>query len=255
MNKFIKGIVGFSIKNRYFVLLMTVLAAGLGVYSYLNTPIEAFPDVTNTQIRVITQWPGASAEEIEKFVTIPLETEMSGVMKKIYVRSISMFGLSKVTVGFEDDVDDAWARQQVIARLRNAKLPEGVEPDVEPPYGPTGEIFRYTIQGPQSLTELKTLEEWVVERQFRSVSGVADVVSFGGKIKTYEISVDPHLLSKYDITPADLYSAVQKSNINVGGDVIEKNGQAYVVRGIGLLKDTNQIKNIIVKNLRALPYL
>lgn len=255
MNKFIKHIVGFSIKNRYFILLMTAIAIFVGIYSYINTPIEAFPDVTNTQIRVISQWPGASAEEIEKFVTIPIETEMSGVMKKIYVRSTSMFGLSRVTVGFEDDVDDAWARQQVIARVHNAKLPEGVEPEIEPPYGPTGEIFRYTIQGPKSLTDLKTLEEWVVERQFRAVAGVADVVSFGGKIKTYEVSVDPHLLSKYDITPAELYGAIQKSNINVGGDVIEKNGQAYVVRGIGLLKDTNQIENIIIKNLNGAPIL
>ena len=255
MNKFVKGIVGFSIKNRYFILLMTAIAVIVGVYSYANTPIEAFPDVTNTQIRIISQWPGASAEEIEKFVTIPIETEMSGVMKKIYVRSISMFGLSRVTVGFADDVDDAWARQQVIARVHNAKLPDGVEPDIEPPSGPTGEIFRYTVQGPKSITELKTLEEWVVERQFRSVQGVADVVSFGGKTKTYEISVDPHMLAKYDITAYELYEAVQKSNINVGGDVIEKNGQAYVVRGIGLLKDTSQIENIVVKNLNGVPIL
>lgn len=256
MNKFISNIVSFSLKNRFFIFFMTLLIVIGGIWSYIKTPLEAFPDVTNTQIIIVTQWPGRSAEEVERFVTVPIEVAMNSVQKKSTLRSISMFGLSVTKIIFDDDVEDFFARQQVNNLLRNVNLPENVEPDVQPPYGPTGEIFRYTIQGKgKSSTDLLTIQNWVIDRQIRSIPGVADLVAFGGAEKTYEIKADPIMLARYDITPLEIYNAVSKSNINVGGDVIEKNGQAYVVRGIGLLDKIKDIDNIIVDNINGTPIL
>ena len=143
MNKFIKGIITFSLKNKMLTFVMVAIIAIAGVFSFINTPLEAFPDVTNTQIIIVTDWKGRSAEEVERFVSIPIEVAMNSVQKKTNVRSITMFGLSIIKIIFEDDVEDFFARQQVNNLLRNVKLPEGVEPNVQPPYGPTGEIFRY----------------------------------------------------------------------------------------------------------------
>lgn len=256
MNKFIRGIVGFSLKNRFFVFFMTGILVISGVVSYLNTPLEAFPDVTNTQIIVVTEWNGRSAEEIERFVTVPIEVAMNSVQRKTNVRSVTMFGLSIIKIIFEDDVEDFFARQQVNNQLRTVSLPDGVDPEVQPPYGPTGEIFRYTLESKdRDSRELLTLQNWVVDRQLRSVPGVADVVAFGGREKMYEIQVNPTQLAKYDITPLEVYEAVTKSNVNVGGDVIEKNGQAYVVRGIGLLNSIPDIENIIVEYVNDNPVL
>src|SRR4051812_1499644 len=141
----IRLIIGFSLKNRLFIFILTAVLIAAGTLSYLDTPIEAFPDVTNTQIKIITQWPGRSAEEVEKFVTIPIEIGMNSVQKKTSVRSTSLFGLSVITIIFDDEVEDFFARQQVMNLLRAVSLPEGVDADVQPPYGPTGEIFRYTL--------------------------------------------------------------------------------------------------------------
>jgi cobalt-zinc-cadmium resistance protein CzcA len=256
MNKFIKNIIAFSLRNKFIVFFSIAIVVIWGVISYIKTPVEAFPDVTNTQIVIITQWSGRSAEEIERYVTIPIEIEMNSVQNKIDVRSSTLFGLSVVTIIFDDNVDDAFARQQVNNLLTGVDLPEGVKPDVEPPYGPTGEIFRYTLKSDtRTVRELKTIQDWVVERQIRSISGVADVVSFGGEVKTFEIEVDPNLLAKYEITPLELFQAVSRSNINVGGDVIEHNTQAYVVRGIGILDHFQEIGNIIIKNIGGSPIL
>ncbi|RIV23897.1 efflux RND transporter permease subunit [Fibrisoma montanum] len=256
MNKFIKSILTFSLKNKFFVFFLTALTVVAGYISYQNTPIEAFPDVTNTRITIITQWPGRSAEEVEKFVTIPVEIGLNSVQKKTDIRSTTLFGLSVVNVMFDDGVDDAFARQQVNNLLGNVDLPEGIKPEVQPPYGPTGEIFRYTLDSPtRTVRELKTVQDWVIDRQLKSVPGVADVVSFGGEAKTYEITVDPRRLADYDITPLQLYQAVASSNVNVGGDVIEKNSEAYVVRGIGLLKNQQDIQNIVIKNVKGTPIM
>src|SRR5437763_1767519 len=231
MNKIIKSIITFSLRNRYFIFFMTgVLAVG-GFIAYKNTPIETFPDVTNTQIIIIAQWPGRSAEEVEKFVTIPLETVLNSVQKKANLRTTSAFGLSYIRIIFDDNVDDAFARQQVLSRLGGADLPEGVKPDVQPPYGPTGEIFRYTLKSAtRNIRDLTTIQNWVLDRQFKSVPGVADVNSFGGEEKTFEVSVNPDLLIKYNLTSLDVYNAITKSNVNVGGDVIESKGKLYVVQ-------------------------
>ena len=238
MHKFIDNIVAFSLKNKFFIFFCTTVAVIAGIVSFKYTPIDAFPDVTNTKVTVITQWPGRSAEEVEKFITIPIEIAMNSVQNKTDIRSTTLFGLSVLHVMFEDDVDDFVARQQVYNLLNDADLPDGVTPEVQPLYGPTGEIFRYTLRSEKrGVRELKTLQDWVIERNLRAVSGVADIVSFGGEVKTFEVSVNPHQLKNYGITSLELYQAIANSNINVGGDVITKSSQAYVVRGIGLIND------------------
>ncbi|WP_418815876.1 efflux RND transporter permease subunit [Paraprevotella clara] len=256
MHKFIDNIVAFSLKNKFFIFFCTTVAVIAGIVSFKYTPIDAFPDVTNTKVTVITQWPGRSAEEVEKFITIPIEIAMNSVQNKTDIRSTTLFGLSVLHVMFEDDVDDFVARQQVYNLLNDADLPDGVTPEVQPLYGPTGEIFRYTLRSEKrGVRELKTLQDWVIERNLRAVSGVADIVSFGGEVKTFEVSVNPHQLKNYGITSLELYQAIANSNINVGGDVITKSSQAYVVRGIGLINDMEELRNIVVKNIHGTPVL
>ncbi|MBS1512703.1 MAG: efflux RND transporter permease subunit [Bacteroidetes bacterium] len=256
MNKFIRQIIYFSLRHRYFIFFMTAVLVALGIWAYKETAIETFPDVTNTQIIIITQWPGRSAEEVEKFITIPLETELNSVQKKINLRTNSSFGLSYVTLIFDDDVDDAFARQQVMSRIINADLPDGVKPEVQPPYGPTGEIYRYTLQSKTvNIRELTAIQDWVLDRQFKSVPGVADVNTFGGEEKTFEVSVNPDLLVKYNLSSLDVFNAISRSNVNVGGDVIKRSGEAYVVRGIGLLNSIDEINNVIVNKINGVPIL
>ena len=256
MHTFIDNIITFSLRNKFFIFFCTTIAVIAGITSFIHTPIDAFPDVTNTKVTIITQWPGRSAEEIEKFITIPIEIAMNPVQKKTDIRSTTLFGLSVINVMFEDKVDDFFARQQVYNLLNDADLPEGVTPEVQPLYGPTGEIFRYTLRSDKrSVRELKTLQDWVIERKLRAVPGVADIVSFGGEVKTFEVSVNPNQLISYGVTTLELYDAIAKSNINVGGDVITKSSQAYVVRGIGLINDVKEIENIVVKNINGTPIL
>ena len=254
MNTFIKAIIGFSLKNKYFIFFATFILILGGYLSFKNTTIEAFPDVTNTNITIITQWPGRSAEEVEKFVSRPLEIAMNPTEKRTSIRSSSLFGLSIVKITFEDDVDYQFARVQVNNHIEEADLPDGLKPEVQPPYGPTGEIFRYTLSSDQkSVRELKTLQDWVIQRELLSVPGIADVVSFGGEVKTYQITVNPEKAIQYGVSATELFEAVSKSNINVGGDVIIQAGQAYVVRGIGVLNNRDEIKNIIVDNFNGTP--
>src|ERR1700761_2475781 len=256
MNKLLRGIIAFSLKNRYFIFFCTIILLVSGIITFKNMPIEAFPDVTNTEISIITQWPGRSAEEIEKFVWIPVEIAMNPVQQKISLRSTSIFGLSYVKLIFDDGVVDKDARAQVNALLQSVTLPENIQPQVQPPTGPTGEIFRYTLKSTiRDDRELKTMQDWVIDRQLRSVPSVGDIVSFGGRVKTYEIQVDPGKLTNLGITPLDVFNAVGKSNINIGGDFIVRNNQAYVVRGIGLLNDIGEINNIIVTTNNDIPVL
>ena len=256
MNKFIKNVIAFSLKNKFFTFFWVGILLVAGIVSFVKIPIEAFPDVTNTQIIIVTQWNGQSAEEVERFVTTPIEVAMSGVQKKTSVRSITMFGLSVVKIIFDDNIEDFFARQQVNNQLVTVQLPEGVAPDVQPPYGPTGEIFRYTLKSDiRDSRDLLTIQNWTIDKELRRVPGVADIVAFGGQQKIYEISVDPLKLQQYNLTPLELFQAVSKSNINVGGDIIEKNGQAFVVRGLGLLDNMSDIENTIVDIFNGNPLL
>ena len=256
MNKFLKGVIGFSLKNKWFILATAVVLIVSGIITFKNMPIEAFPDVTNTEISIITQWPGRSAEEVEKFVTIPIEIAMNPVQDKISLRSTSIFGLSYVKLIFDDGVKDPQARQQVMNMLQSATLPNGAVPSVQPPTGPTGEIYRYTLKSTfRDVRELKTIQDWVIDRRLRAVQGIGNINSFGGKTKTYEIKVDPGKLTSFGLTPLDVFTAVQKTNINIGGDMMIQNNEAFVVRGIGLLNDVNEIKNVIIQNNNGVPLL
>jgi len=256
MTRFLRSIISFSLLNRYFILFAASALVITGIIVFKDMPIEAFPDVTNTEIDVITQWPGRSAEEVEKKVTIPLEIALNPVQKKTSLRSTSIFGLSYVKVIFEDDVKDPQARMQVMGLINNASLPPGIIPAIQPPTGPTGEIFRYTIKSTfRDVRELKSIQDWVIDRHLRSVPGVADLNSFGGKTKTYEIKVNPGKLTSLGLTPLDVFTAVQNTNINIGGDMIFENDEAYAVRGIGLINDINEINNIIIQNNSGVPLL
>jgi cobalt-zinc-cadmium resistance protein CzcA len=247
MHKFVKNIIGFSLKNHILILFMTGLLAVVGVISYMNTPIEAYPDVTNTRVRIITLWSGRSAEEVEKFVTLPIMRVMNTIPKKTDVRSTSLFGLSVVTVIFEDDVDDFFAQQYASNRMQDLDLPEGADASIEPPSGATGEIYRYVLNSDLPIREVSAINEWVVERELLSVPGVASIATFGGEEKIYEIKVNPAELLNYDLSPLEVFEAVSSSNINVGGDIIQEGNQAFVVRGIGLLESIEDIENTLIE--------
>jgi len=256
MNKFLRAIIVFSLKNKYFILFAAGALVITGIITFRNMPIEAFPDVTNTEIDIITQWPGRSAEEVEKYITIPIEIALNPVQQKVSLRSTSIFGLSYVKIIFDDNVKDPQARLQVMSLIGNATLPPNITPALQPPIGPTGEIYRYTIKSTfRDVRELKTIQDWVIDRRLRSVPGVGDINSFGGKTKTYEIKVDPGKLTSLGLTPLDVFTAVQNTNINIGGDMIIENDEAYAVRGIGLINDINEINNIIVENNNGVPLL
>lgn len=254
MNNLIKAIISFSLKNKILVFLGTVVVIAAGIRSFLLTPIEAFPDVINTRVVIITQWPGRSAEELEKFVTIPIETEINVVPDKTSLRSISLFGLSVVTIFFEDHVTDFYARQVVFNQLQNMNLPEGADVEVQPPSGPTGEIYRYTLLGEnKTIRELKEVQDWVIDKRLKAVQGVADVISFGGEVKTYEVTLNPNLLASYNFSLDEVFDALKNNNGNVGGDVIESGTQTFLVRGLGLVTNSQDISSIIIKNVNGTP--
>ena len=256
MNKLIKGLIGFSLRHPYVIFFITALVVVAGAVSFYYTPVEAYPDVTNTEVVIITQWSGRSAEEVERFISIPIETEMNSVTHKTVIRSINLFGLSFIKIVFEDGTDNFNARMEVAQKLANVNLPDGVNAGVQPPAGPTGEIYRYTLTSKtRSITDLKTLEDWTIEKRLRAVPGIADVVSFGGKVRTFEVAANPGLLSKYGLTALDVYSALQKANVNVGGDVLREGQQAFVVRGIGIVTSVPDIEKIIIKNVNGVPVL
>lgn len=255
MKKFVQGIVGFSLKNSIIIFFLTALLLVAGIINYIKIPIEAFPDVTSTRARIITQWPGRSAEEVEKFITLPVSKEMNTIPKKAEVRSTSLFGLSVVTVIFDDDVEDFYAQQYASNRLQGLVLPEGSQAEIEPPSGATGEIFRYVVKSDLPIKEISAIHDWTIERELLSVPGVADVASFGGEEKIYEIQINPSELKNYNLSPLDVFEAVSKSNINVGGDVIQRGDQAYAVRGVGLLESVEDIENIFITVNGSTPVL
>ncbi len=255
MHKFTNALVSFSLKHSLIVFFLTGLLAVIGIISYINTPIEAFPDVTNTRARIITQWSGKSAEEVEKFISLPVMKAMNTIPNKTEVRSVSLFGLSVVTVIFDDKTDDFYAQQYASNRLQGIDLPDDAEAEIDPPYGATGEIFRYIIKSDRPIKELAAIQEWTIERELLAVSGVSDVQSFGGEEKIYQIEVNPASLELYDLSPLDVYDAISQSNINVGGDMIQKGSQAYVVRGVGLLTSIEDIENILITTHEDVPIL
>jgi cobalt-zinc-cadmium resistance protein CzcA len=236
--------------------LATLLFAFAGVIAFKNLSVEAFPDVTDTQVTVISLYPGRAAEEVEKQVTLPIEVALSGLPNSIRLFSHTQFGLSFNVITFNDNAEVNLARQQVNERLRSIDLPPGVEANIAPNATPVGEIMRYRLRGDGfSTTDLRTLEDWVVERALRQVSGVADVVAMGGYIKQYEVRPDPAKLRAYKISYQNLLDALGRSNSNAGGSYITQGIQQYTIRGIGLLQSVDDIGRIVLSSRNTTPVL
>src|SRR5580765_1470044 len=252
----IKRIVSFALYQPLFVLLMTVLFIAGGWAAFHSLPIEAFPDVSDIQVNVITLYPGRAPEEVEKQVTMPIETVLNGLPHMVRMFSHTQFGLSFILLTFDERTTDSQARQQTLERLATADLPQGVQAQLAPLSTAIGEIYRYTLTGPGYATrDLRTLEDWVVERNFRTVSGVADVVTFGGLIKTYEVNPNLGRLRYYGISLQQLYTALGRANGNVGGSKVTQGPQQYLIRGVGLLKSPDEIKNVVITAHNGTPVL
>ncbi len=252
----IKRIVAFALHQPLAIFFATLLFVGGGLIAFKNLPVEAFPDVTDTQVTVITLYPGRAAEEVEKQVTIPLEVALSGLPNAVRMFSHTQFGLSFLILTFDDDANVNWARQQVGERLRTVTLPTGVEPDIAPLSTAIGEIYRYRVKSDaHDSRELRTLEDWVIERALRRIPGVADIVPMGGLIKQYEVQPDLAKLRAYKLTLQQLQMALERGNNNAGGGYVEQGGQQYTIRGIGLLRDAADIDNIVLAERNGTPVL
>ena len=239
------AIVGYCIKFRALVALATTAIAAGGVWAYMNLPIEAFPDVLNQVVQVITQAPGQSAQDVERMVTVPLEREFTGIPRLIQMRSVSEFGLSVIYLYFDDEVDGYWARTQTNEKIMVAELPEGMQPQLAPMASVTGEILRYEVSGPAfSSMELRTLQDWTLEKQFRSVAGVADVVGYGGLHKIVEVAVDPLKIATFGLPISTIASVVGASGKNAGGHLMDWPNQSFVVRSDGELKSLGDLENV-----------
>jgi len=247
-------LVAFALHQRFITLALALLLTIGGIVSYHRLPIEAYPDVGDVQVEVITLWPGHSAEEVERVVTLALEKQLNGVPNLTFLRSQSLFGLSNIRVLFSDGTDPYWARQQVQERLVAAEVPGDVKPTMAPLSTVIGEIYRYTLHSDRlPLVEIKALQDWVLEREFLKVPGVADVISWGGGIKQYQITVDPARLRAYNLTLKNVFDAVAANNANAGGSYIPRGQYAVTVRGIGLIQSTRDIENIVVSAQRGTP--
>ena len=250
----IKRIVSFALYQPLFIALGLAVFIIAGAFAFKNLPVEAFPDVTDTQVTVIALQPGRAAEEVEKQVTIPLEVSLSGLPGAVRMFSHTQFGLSFVIITFDDRYNGYFARQQVVERLREVDLPDGVQAQLAPFSTAVGEIYRYRLKGEgASPRELRTYQDWVVARQLRFVPGVADIVSLGGLVKQYEVRPDLARLRDYKITLSQLSGAVQRGNANAGGSYVEQGRQQYLIRGIGLFTSTQDIENVVVAERGGTP--
>jgi cobalt-zinc-cadmium resistance protein CzcA len=250
----LRSLIGLCVHRRVGVLMVSLVVGAYGLQAYMRTPIEAYPDVTNIQVNVITQYPGLAAEEIERQITIPLERVLNGTPGMILIRSESLFGLSLVWLVFEDNADGFKARMLVAERMRQADLPAGVEPELAPDYTPLGEVYQYRVVSDRhTLTDLRSEQEWTVVRMLRQVPGVADVVSFGGYLKELHVQVDPSRLLFYDLTLSDLREALEKSNENVGGGFLSNGDQEFVIRSVGYLANATDIEHIVLRSNSGTP--
>src|SRR5437764_12125156 len=251
----IKRLVAFGLNQPFFLILLAALFVAGGIAAFRSLPVEAFPDVTDTQVQVITLFPGRAAEEVEKQVTIPVEIGLSGIPHSVRLFSHTQFGLSFIAVTFDDAVDAYFTRQQVLERLRDVDLPPGVEPELGPLATPIGEIYRYRIKGDISPIDMRTIQDWIVARQLKTVPGVADVVTYGGFIKQYQVEPDLAKMKVYGVTLQQLFTALDRGSANAGGGYVDKGEQQYLIRGIGLLKSAEDIGNIVVAERSGTPLL
>jgi heavy metal efflux system protein len=246
----IARLVDSALNNKFMVLAMTILLLVWGAISFRNLPVEAYPDVANNYVQVITQWPGRAAEEVEQQVTIPIETQLNGLPHMQHMRSASLFGISSVTMIFDDESENDWNRQKVLERLSQVTLPNNLQPSIGPDYSPVGQIYWYSLKSTNpkyDLMELKSLQDWTLEKQFKSVPNVVDVASFGGVTREYQVRVDPGRLIAYGLTIGQVEQQLANNNVNAGGSFIESGLQQINVRAVGLFSNVADIENTLIK--------
>jgi len=246
----IGALVDFALKNRFVVLCIALLLFVWGIVSFHRLPVEAYPDVANTWVQIITQWPGRAAEEVEQQVTIPIEIQMNGIPHLLHVRSASLAGLSVVNLIFDDDSDNDWDRQKALERLAQVTLPPGVSGGIGPDFSPIGSVYWYTLQSTNpayDLMDLKSLQDWVISKYIRSVPDVVDDSSFGGTTREYQVRVDPEKLIAYGLSLAQVEQQLSNSNANSGGSFIEQGSQQVNVRAVGLIRNVNDIEQTVLK--------
>src|SRR6204780_4678284 len=250
----IHRIVQFALRQRFLVLILSAFVAVGGAVSFQHMPVDAYPDLSPPMVEIITQWPGHAAEEIERLVTLPTEVEMNGVPKLDVQRSISLYGLSDIILTFDEDTDNYLSRQLVFQRLSEVTYPTGVTPTLAPLSSPSGLIYRYVLQSPdRTPQDLKTFEDWVIEREYKQVRGVADDSGFGGTVMQYQVLLDPARLYGYHIPLPQVIQHLSVNNANTGGGFYSQGGQFYYVRGLGLLRDEKDIGNVIVGSQNGVP--
>lgn len=250
----IEHVIAFCLQQRVLVISLTALIAVAGIAAFEKLPVQAFPDVQNVFVQIVTDYPGQAPEEVEKLITLPIEREMNGLPHLINMRSVSIFGLSVVTLTFDDDAEDYFSRQQVNERLKNAEIPDSASPQLGPLSTGIGEIYRFAIDAKHlPLIEQRALQDWIIEPRLRAIPGVADVVAFGGGVKEYRVMVLPQQLKKFNLTLSQIYSAIAMNNANSGGGYIEHGDEALVVRGIGLLKSITEIGDIVITSNNGVP--
>ena len=246
----IRGFVDYALNNRFIVIVIAVLLLIWGAISFHNLPVEAYPDVANNYVQIITQWPGHASEEIEQQVTIPVEIQMNGIPHLQHLRSASLFGLSSLMLIFDDKSDNDWNRAKVLERLAQVNLPNNLQPQMGTDWSPVGQIYWYTLKSSNpkyDLMELKSIEDWTLEKQFKSVPNVVDVVSFGGTTREYQVRVDPNKLVSYGLSMAQVEQQLAANNVNAGGSFIESGLQEVNVRAIGLFTDVQDIEQTVLK--------
>jgi cobalt-zinc-cadmium resistance protein CzcA len=252
----IRKLVDFALNNRWLVLGLAIMLFAWGIVSFHNLPVEAYPDVANNYVQIITQWPGRAAEEIEQQVTIPLEIQMAGIPHMTHLRSTSLAGISSISLIFDDDSVNDWNREKVLERLSQVTLPANLQPQIGTDWSPVGQIYWYTLRSTNPLydnMDLKSLEDWTIEKQLKSVPGVVDVSSFGGMTREYQIRVDPDKLVAYGLSIGQVEQQLANNNTNAGGSFIEQGQQQINVREVGLYKNVHDIEETVLKTQSGTP--
>jgi cobalt-zinc-cadmium resistance protein CzcA len=250
----IARLVSFALKQPFVIVIAALALMAWGVWSFQKLPIDAYPDLSPPHVELITQWPGHASEEVERLVTIPLEVELNGIPRLESLRSISLYGLSFIAMNFEYGADPYFVREQTFERMANAQMPAGLTPSLSPLYSPSGLIYRYVLQSPdRSPQDLKVLEDWVLERHYRSIQGVADDSGFGGTTMQYQVLLDPNKLFAYGVSVPQIFQQLTNNNANAGGGFYTQGGQFYYIRGLGLVRNTEDINNIIIQEKNGIP--
>jgi heavy metal efflux system protein len=252
----IRSLVEYALNNRVLITLSAILLLIWGAISFHTLPVEAYPDVANNYVQVITQWPGRAAEEVEQQVTIPIEIVTNGIPHLDHLRSTSLFGLSSVMLIFDDESANDSNRQKVLERLTQVSLPNGLHPQIGADFSPVGQIYWYTLRSSNpkyDLMELKSLQDWTLEKQFKSVPNVVDVVSFGGTTREYQVSIDPDKLVSYGLNMGQVEQQLANNNVNAGGSFVETGLQQINVRAVGQVRNAADIAETVIKAERGTP--